>query len=76
MLEERAPARLRAPMTPPLGALRHLIVARANAGQATQFPAAQKAVERLDVAPEAVIERDQHFSPGTLRGAEDALHAA
>ena len=75
-IEKRPAARFGAAKSPALGRPLQTVLAGANARDLTQLAAADEAIEALHVGPEAVIVRDEHHLPGTLRRREDALDAA
>ena len=66
VVEERAAARLDAPLAPPLLGALVMIRAGANAGELAELAAAQESGERLHVAAEAMVVGDEHLAARAL----------
>ena len=71
-----APASLGPPQPPTFRAALQAIIAGANADDLSQFAAAYKAIEPLNVGPKTMIVRDEHHLAGALRRGEDPLDTA
>jgi hypothetical protein len=75
-LEEDPAASLCTTMAPSLGAATQLVGSRAHAKEPSELPTAKEGIQRLHVAPEAMIVCDSDLPVRTGRRGEDALDTA